>query len=122
MAAICATGDDRRPATISTTPKHSAKPATKAAAMRRMRLLRALISECLRLQQPSQAGGDPGEDHLVEYGCAVMSPERQCARQHHAHGRGDEHEGTRKHGLRGRSGFGHRWSTFNRPAGRFLTK
>src|SRR5262245_26339745 len=95
MAAICcATGAERRPATIRTTPKQSAKPARKAAAITRMRLLRAVMSQCLRLRPASQAGGDPGDDHLVEDRRPVVSPERQRSREHDRGTRRDEHERT----------------------------
>src|SRR5258707_13850445 len=90
MAAICATGDERRPATISTAPKHSAKPATKAAAIRRMRLLRALIPECLRLQQSSQAGRDPGHGHSVQTHRTVKGLDRTQGRTQHREGHGDK--------------------------------
>ena len=106
MAAICcATGAYRRPDTISTRPKQSAKPATNAAAITRMRLLRAVISECLRLGRGSQAGGDPGDDHLVEDGRAVMGPERQRPGKHDPGERRDQHRRTRQQGYRCR---GHR--------------
>src|SRR6266480_4385918 len=109
MAAICcATGADRRPATISTRPKQSAKPTTNAAAITRMRLLRAVISECLRLGRGSQAGGDPGDDHLVEDGRAVMGPERQRPGKHDPGERGDQYQRTREKGCRCRDGVSHR--------------
>src|SRR5262249_5218575 len=60
MAAICcATGDDGRPVTIRTMPKQSTSPARNAAIVRRMRVLRAVISDSAAWRERSQAGGDP---------------------------------------------------------------
>src|SRR6266576_2856431 len=91
-AICCATGEERRPARIRTTPKQSAKPARKAAAITRMRLLRTVISKCLKPTAGSQAGGDPGDDHLVEHRGAVVGPERQRPGQHDRGNRAEEHE------------------------------
>src|SRR6266446_5564916 len=49
MAAICcATGVDRRPVTIMTTPKQSISPARNAAVIRRTRVLRVVMSDPYR--------------------------------------------------------------------------
>src|SRR2546425_3106445 len=68
MAAICcATGVDRRPVTIMTTPKQSISPARNAAVIRRTRVLRVVMSDPSAHRERSQAGGDPCDDHLVEH-------------------------------------------------------
>src|SRR5262249_51357704 len=67
MAAICcATGDDGRPVTIRTMPKQSTSPARNAAIVRRMRVLRAVISDSAAWRERSQAGGDPCDNHLTK--------------------------------------------------------
>src|SRR5215475_4947807 len=118
MAAICcATGEDRRPATIRTTPKQSANPARKAAAITRIRLLRAVMSDCPSPLVGSQAGGNPSDDHFVEHRRAVVGPERQRPGEHDPCRRREEHERTRKQGCRCRGGLGHQPSRV-RPANR----
>ena len=64
------------PDSMSTTPKHSTRPARNAALMTRMRRLRAAMYQHLR-RPVSQAGGDPCNDHLVEHRRAIMRPQRE---------------------------------------------
>src|SRR5215468_196658 len=67
MAAICcATGDDGRPVMIRTMPKQSTSPARNAAIVRRMRVLRAVISDSAAWRERSHAGGDPCDNHLTK--------------------------------------------------------
>src|SRR5262249_19201367 len=55
-----------RPVTIRTMPKQSTSPARNAAIVRRMRVLRAVISDSAAWRERSQAGGDPCDNHLTK--------------------------------------------------------